>query len=169
MKVHQLNCEYAPVQDRILFRVSTDAGMEGQFWLTRRLVKGLWPHLLQPVETELKQVGCDRPISVPALMAAQRQAAMQVHQFDRPYETGQQQCTAQPVLVTAARLTPLADGGCLLGMSEGKGLGMELTLPPDLWHGLLCLLDMAVAHADWSLQPLVPPAPSGLKSAVMRH
>ena len=48
-KLSQIQVSFAPAEDRLLLRVSTDEHTEFQFWLTRRYVRLLWPILEQMV------------------------------------------------------------------------------------------------------------------------
>jgi hypothetical protein len=43
MDLGQLQIAYDAAQDRLLIRVATTGGQEMRAWLTRRLVRGLWP------------------------------------------------------------------------------------------------------------------------------
>ena len=46
-KLAQIQIRFAPVEDRLLMRLSTDDGAEFRFWLTRRYVRIMWPILHQ--------------------------------------------------------------------------------------------------------------------------
>ena len=46
MRLHQIKIEFVGLQDRLLLCVSTDDGKEVLVYLTRRLVRALWPVLL---------------------------------------------------------------------------------------------------------------------------
>ena len=46
MRLHQLKLDFIPEQDRLLLRVSTDTRLEVRLWLTRRILRLLWPLLV---------------------------------------------------------------------------------------------------------------------------
>ena len=47
MQLHPVNVGYDSLQDRILLRFSTSEQVEYRLWITRRMLKGFWPGLLQ--------------------------------------------------------------------------------------------------------------------------
>src|SRR3569623_1643626 len=65
MNVHQLQLTYDAAEDRILFRATflDDSGIlqEIRAWLTRRIVRNLWPGIVRTFET-LFSSDCYRPL-----------------------------------------------------------------------------------------------------------
>ena len=47
MHIHQLSASYEAAQDRILLRINTHEGQVLQLWFTRRLLRQLFPKLLE--------------------------------------------------------------------------------------------------------------------------
>jgi hypothetical protein len=53
MKIHQVSVTYVAEQDRMLVRINTTDAEELRFWLTRRLLVGLWPLMNQALAVQL--------------------------------------------------------------------------------------------------------------------
>jgi hypothetical protein len=45
MGIHELSVVYDEVHDRLLWRINTHEAQEYRFWMTRRLILRLMPHL----------------------------------------------------------------------------------------------------------------------------
>ena len=52
MNLERITVEFHAEDDRLMVRVFFDEKAEIQFWLTRRLVKRVWPVLLQMAQTK---------------------------------------------------------------------------------------------------------------------
>jgi len=46
MRIHQLQVTYLMEHDRILVRLNTHCAEELRLWLTRRMVRNLFPHII---------------------------------------------------------------------------------------------------------------------------
>ena len=88
MGIHQLSVVYDEVQDRLLWRINTHEAQEYRFWMTRRLMLRLMPHLKNHwVQAESRQAGLStQPPATQHLMADfQRQAFLEKADFKQPF------------------------------------------------------------------------------------
>ena len=163
MNVHQMSATYVAEHDRILLRVNTTQGAEMHLWLTRRLMLGLWPALNDavsrhgPVAPSASQLPDDRAEALKAAFA--HQAQWQKNDFSQPYAAPAEPLPADvaPLLVGEVELTATrADGDLRVHFrelpAEGRSQrGFQLTLAPQLGHGLVHLLERALEQAQWRL------------------
>ena len=158
MRLHQLKIEFVPEDDRLLMRLATDSGAEVLVWLTRRCVKRLWPLLLNMAQTTPDIALQPNPEAKRALLGFQHEKAIRQADFSKPYEeaTRERPLGQQPLLVT--RIQPRRDqqGRHVLGLLPTVGQGVHLTLDDNLLHGLVKLIQNAVARADLDLDLQVP-------------
>lgn len=165
MRLHQLKIEFVPEHDRLMMRLSTDNGAEVLLWLTRRCVKRLWPLLMNMAQATPEIVVQPNPEARKALLGFQHEKAVRQADFSKPYEEAARErpLGASPLLVT--RIQPRRDqqGRHVLGLLPGVGQGVHITLDENLLHGLVKLIQNAVARAEWDLELQVPaglaPAP----------
>lgn len=158
MRLHQLKIEFRPEEDRLLVRLATDTGAEVLLWLTRRCVKRLWPVLLNMAQAAPDVVVQANPEARKALVGLQHEKAIRQANFSTPYaETARERpLGAEPLLV--ARIQPRRDaqGRHVLGLLPAAGQGVHVTLDENLLHGLMKLLQNAVAKSDWELDLALP-------------
>lgn len=161
MIIHQLQASYVMEQDRILVRMNTRDGQELRLWLTRRMVRNLFPQLSE-VTTEI--VARHAPgshhdgASISALNEFKKQESLQRCDFSTPYnnQVSTWPIGDVPLLVSTIRLTPGETGTLCLNFEESvPGLpqtrSFSVTLGHELLHGLLHLLESALQHADWGI------------------
>lgn len=159
--IHQLQAAYQIEQDRILVRINTHAGEELRLWLTRRMVKNLFPHMIKActelVSTLPQQASHDGADSR-ALTEFSKQESLRQADFQTPFDN--QALTLpmgdEPLLATTVHIATSAGGTLRLGFEEklpagAKTRSFEVTLSPTLLHGLLHLLETALKQADWGL------------------
>jgi len=161
MTIRQLQVSYLMEQDRILVRLNTHDGEELRLWLTRRMVKNLFPRINQ-VTADL--VGEQFPDSAHdgadrrALTQFKKQESLQKADFSTPFDS---QATTWPIgdaplLATTLHITPREDGALRIAFEEnvpgtGASRSFEVTLGQDLLHGFLHLLESALQHAGWGI------------------
>ena len=166
MELHQIQVTYQAAEDRILCRASfrgEDGSLqEVRSWLTRRMVKGLWPAMLEAME---HQVGLDNP---QAAHASGHVVEMEHHasvaairdsgSFNAPYEDDIRTFPLgeTPMLVTNANFSLTAGKPIRMNLSPGEGCGVEFALPQQVLHGFSSLLQEAVKTADWELELALP-------------
>ncbi len=167
-QITQIQVRFDPVQDRLLLRVNTQDRLELRFWLTRRMLKLLWPPLLKGLAAS---AGVDKhrdPSAREAILAFQREKAVAEADFATPYreDAAHLPLGDTPVLVSRLQLNPQAGGGVVLSLQPDEGPGAELALNEVLLHSLCKLLASTAEAARWdlSLSPREqePTAPSRL-------
>jgi hypothetical protein len=158
MRLHQLKIEFVPEHDRLMMRISTDNGAEVSLWLTRRCVRRLWPLLMEMAQATPAIATQPNPEARKALLGFQHEKAVRQADFSKPYEEAPRErpLGSSPVLVT--RIQPRRDqqGRHVLGLLPTVGQGVHITLDENLLHGLVKLIQNAVARAEWDLELKVP-------------
>jgi hypothetical protein len=161
MTIHQLQASYVTEQDRILVRLNTQAKEELRLWLTRRMVKNLFPHMIKAT-TELvaaqTQSASHDGADHKALAKFKKQESLQQADFSTPFNS---QAAALPIgdaplLATAVHITPSEGGSLRIGFEEkipgvAGSRSFEVNLGHDLLHGFMHLLELALQHAGWDM------------------
>ncbi len=175
MTIQQLQATYVLEQDRILVRLNTPAGEELRLWLTRRMVRNLFPHMQQVTEEILARQatggndpGPDRSARTQKL----RQESLRKTDFTTPFkdQASTLPIGETPLLATTIHIT-VCDGGTLrIGFEEElpgahAKRSFEVTLGQDLLLGFLHLLDTTLQHADWGIWLDLGDAPEDLSGA----
>jgi hypothetical protein len=158
MQLHQVNISYDPGQDRLLLRMSTTADTEYRLWLTRRIVRGLWPGLMQLVQSGEMVRRQAAPEAKQAVMEFQREQAMQQANYGTRYEGASQPATpgGEPILVWGLRMRPLGDGSHELQLLPREGQGVNLRLAEPMLYALVKLIQDGVGATDWDLKLELP-------------
>jgi hypothetical protein len=170
VKIHQLNVQYLPEQDRLLARVNTSTGLEFRLWLTRRLTIGLFP-LLQKVSSDQLQRTVDAEPVEPGITAKdpkireflaefKKEQAFQQADFKTPYKAPAPHAPIdEPLLVTEVQMTPLSNGQVALKFTAkapeaGKTRELKMALDTKMMHGLLHLLSKSLSDSKWGQSAL---------------
>lgn len=161
-----MQVRYQPAADRVLWQVRTSAGELFAVWLTRRMLKQLWPPLAQLVTNAgVAQVAPHATVLPEAremMVQAARSRPLPGADFATPFDPkpAAQPLGPDPLLPSAIDLGPGADGkGLRLTAREPGGRHLTLQLSNDLATGLLRLIEQALAEADWGLFPTVAADP----------
>lgn len=147
--------------DRILVRLNTQSGEELRLWLTRRMVKKLFPHLIKasaelvsPQAQLASHDGADRK----ALVEFSKQESLQQADFATPFDSQAQAFPIgnEPLLATTVHIAPSESGALRIGFEEKVpgatgSRSFEITLGATLFHGFLHLLEMSLKQADWGI------------------
>jgi hypothetical protein len=165
MDLHQLQLSYQAQDDRILLRLSfkTEDGslQEIRAWLTRRLIRNLWPGIIQALET---QVALDQPSAAHAsaeIVGMEHQACVSEIKasgsFDTPFEAGAQgfPMGEAPILVTAAHFAVNANQALLLSFAADS-CSFEVAFGQTMLHGFCTLLQQAVKLSEWDIELRLP-------------
>ena len=168
MGLQQINVVYDASQDRLLVRMNTSERVEYRFWITRRLVKGLWQglmQLMQSTETARRQT---MPSGKQAVVEFEREAALRKTTFDKPYAAEEMQpaMPGDPLLVFSINMRTLAEGGHDITMLPSSGPGFHLRFSDTLLHGFAKLLQDAVKNSGWDL-PLELPSTSAVQQRAL--
>ena len=156
-KLHQINLQYEPREDRILLRTNTRDGAEFRFWMTRRFVTVLWPVLVRLVESHEHVQRQPRPESRNAVVELQRESALRSADFKTRYQPAPQGAPVslplgeEPVVLATVRVKRHPDGRPVLCLHPAKGQGIELALHHGLLHSFCKLVSDTSQHAGWSL------------------
>lgn len=153
-----MQVRYQPGPDRVLWQLRTSAGELFAVWLTRRMLRLLWP----PLQKIVTQAGVAQVVPhatvLPEAQAMMAQAArdrpLPTARFNEPFDSKAvaQPLGPEPLLPEAIDLGPGADGkGLQLQLRESGGRRMALKLNDDLATALLRLLEQALKEADWGL------------------
>jgi hypothetical protein len=165
MDLRQLNAVYVAEEDRILLRASfgtDDQLQEIRAWLTRRLIKSLWPGIMQALET---QVLLDRPHIAHAsseIVSMEHQATIDElrtrGKFDQPFslEAHHLPFGEQPVVLTNTQISLETQQAPRIQFHSARNGSFEFALNPGMLHGLCTLLQEAVAQADWDMELRLP-------------
>jgi len=166
VNIHQMQLRYQPAADRLLWQLRTTNGDLYAVWLTRRMVRLLWP----PMTKLVTQAGIVQTLphatvlpEAQAMMAqAVRDRPLPGASFAEPFDTRvtAQPLGAEPLLPEAIDLGP-GDGGqgLKLQLREAGGRRLAMQLSADLSTALQRLLEQALAAADWGL--VIAPATQG--------
>ena len=166
MNIHQLSARYIEEQDRILVRINTSEGSEMRLWLTRRLTLALWPTLNKAVVEHIARqdsftAHLHDEASKKMLADFQREAVLKSADFSTPYQDQDAEASVTlplgtaPLLVTEVRITPVASGPLKIAFNEQlpeqkSPRGFQVELAPPLVHGLVQLLEQALAQSAWT-------------------
>lgn len=156
-----MQVRYQPGPDRVLWQVRTATGELFAVWLTRRMLRLLWP----PLQQLVTRAGVARlaPHVTPATVMPEAQAMLAQAARERPLPTARfnepfdakavsQPLGPEPLLPEAIDLGPVTDGqGLQLQVREVGGRRLALKLNDDLATALLRLLEQALGEADWGL------------------
>ena len=172
MDIHQIQVKYDPLADRLLLQIRTRDESLFPIWLTRRMVMRLWPHLHGMVSGLAVTRSAPAALAVPEardmLADAARQRALKSADFKTEFNpsSARQPLGPEPALPMAIDLRPAQGQAVVLVIRDTAGHSLELALGEDLAHGLLALVESALASSDWGLtvqpaagtEPAAPPA-----------
>jgi hypothetical protein len=168
MDLHQFQVTYHPQEDRLLLRLSFKDEVadlhEIRAWITRRMVRQLWPNLRQALETQvtLDQPGAAHAKSDLVSMAYQESVSALTAggNFNVVYDAqaahfplGEQPLLLNTVQMTMARGLPIK-----VNFLPLEGQGFDLQFSTILLHGLCTMLQSAVAQSEWDMNLVLPGA-----------
>jgi len=153
MRLHQLKLDFDPEQDRLLLRVSTDNRLEVRLWLTRRVLRLLWPLLVQMARAAPEVALQSNPQARDALVGMRHERALRRANFADAFEEVPREMPlgAEPVLVARIQANKDDNGNQVLGLLPQHGQGIHLTMDEILLHSFCKLVQSAVAKSDWDL------------------
>jgi mitochondrial fission protein ELM1 len=152
--LHQMTAEFVPVQDRILFRVSTRDRHEYRVWLTRRLVKKLWGVAVRSFEAEPDVKAQAQPHVRNAVMSMKHQQAVQSSDFSQKHEANTTPAPemTEALLATGVRISRAEKGLVQVVFVTVEGRAVNLNLNEEMLHALCHILQGAADRAGWDLQ-----------------
>ena len=174
MDIHQIQVKYDPLADRLLLQIRTRDEQLFPIWLTRRMVMRLWPHFRGMVSGLAVKRTAPAAMAVPEardmLAEAARQRALQSADFKTQFDvsSAKQPLGPEPVLPTAIDLRPAQGQAVVLVIRDAAGRSLELAFGEDLAHGLLKLVESALATSEWGLGGTAPAAESESTASAAR-
>jgi len=158
MNLERITVEFHAEEDRLMVRVFFDRNLEIQFWLTRRLVKRIWPVLLQMAQAKPDIQMQPNPEARKALLGFQHEKALQEVKFSKAaQEPGREHPLGSvPMLVSKVRARRNQKGQTVLSLSPREGNGVDLALGDTLLHGFLKLMQDTASKAEWDRTLAVP-------------
>lgn len=185
-----MQLRYHPAADRLLWQLRTTNGDLYAVWLTRRMVRLLWPPMAKLVTNAGLAQAMPHATVVPEAQAmlaqAMRERPLPGASFDQPFDTrvAARPLGPEPLLPEAIDLGPGDNGqGLKLQLREGardvppdpvpgvaagtspppSGRRLAMHLSADLATALQRLMEQALAAADWGLvvAPAQPSEDSG--------
>jgi len=153
-QLDQLQIQFAPAEDRLLLRVSTQDQSEFRFWLTRRYVKLLWAALVGALNSHQQIARQSDELSRQAVKSFQHEQAVSQADFGSSFREGATDLPLgqAPVLLARIKSTRTPDGTPVLSLLPAEGQGVEVALQQDLIHSICKLLSDTVKTAEWDLE-----------------
>ncbi len=163
MRLERIRIEFDAEQDRLLMRILIDGGSEVLLWLTRRCVVRFWQALLKMAEWK-PEIQLQTSVEArTAVLHFEHEKALKEVRFTKPGEgepamaaPREQPLGPEPLLVTRIQARRAPDGHTQVAMLPTEGQGAHLSLSDNLLHGVMRLIQAAVAKAEWDLQLELP-------------
>jgi hypothetical protein len=165
VNIHQMQMRFDPAADRLLWQLRTFGGELFAIWLTRRLLRHLWPPMQELVTragiAQLMPHATVVPEARDMLAQAARERPLQTAKFDQPFAQAAAALPLgpEPLLPAGFKLSAGPQNvGLTLEMQEASGRNLKLQLSDDLSTALTRLIEQALTEADWNLVPASTPA-----------
>ncbi len=152
-KLHQISVSFAPVEDRVLLRVSTNQSSGYRFWLTRRFVKLLQVGLSNIREKFSTLQHFQEPERKQALMDFQQAEAKQQGDFSTHYEEKKLEFPLgeTPILLTGFKCNLLDGDVTQLVLRLHDERSFSVNLERQVMLNFLSLLHDISLKAEWGL------------------
>jgi len=153
-KLKQIQIAFAPLEDRLLLRISTSGNEEFRFWITRRYLKVLW-RVITKILIENPQIRTQSSEEAQrSVLSFQHEKAVQEADFSTAFDESGQTLPlgGTPVLLSRIQSKRGSDGGTVICLHPEKGQGVEIAVNDSILHALSRLVIQAVAQTDWDLQ-----------------
>lgn len=124
---------------------------EALLWLTRRMIKLLWP-LMGQIAGQLAPKAVVDPQTRTDISELQREAAMQKMDFSTRYELKREPLWPDgPLLPTELQIKQTAEALPVLCLRNAAGVGIEIPMNSGVHSGFCELLRKSVAESGWDL------------------
>ncbi len=169
-RLSQLQLQFSPEEDRLLLRINTDDRREFRLWLTRRLVKLLWPVLVQALESDALVQAQSDPDAKKAVLAFQQEQAVAQADFQTAFheDAADLPLGDNPLLSTRVQVKAIPSGGRLVSFLPNHGQGASVVLDAPTLHAFSRLVLNAAVRADWSLKLNLPNSDAAPTNAHIR-
>jgi hypothetical protein len=169
-----MQLKFDPAADRLLWQLRTFGGELFAIWLTRRLVRKLFP----PAQDIVTRAGIAQlmpganvmPEARDMLSQAARERPLATAQFDQPFNPVpvSKPLGDEPLLPAIFKLAPAPQqSGMTLELQEASGRRLTLQLTNDLATALVRLIEQALVDADWGLVQQVPAETSAARPVTL--
>jgi len=168
MVLQQIQAGYWRNEDRLLLRVSfkhEDGTLhEIRSWMTRHMVKSLWPGIIHALET---QVALDNPNAAHAsseIVSMAHQVKVEEIRsrgdFDVPFapEIDHYPLGQQPILLVQANINIATNRTPRINFVSSNNGSFEIGFTPSMLHGFCTVLQDAVKATDWDIELQMPHA-----------
>lgn len=166
MDLHQLQITYQTHEDRILLRVSLraeDGALEEiRAWLTRRIVKSLWPGTLRSLDSFVKLTQPQAAHASSEILSMEYQASVTEIKasgnFDLPFEAAAERYPfgQTPLVIHTLQFHLEASQPLRIAFNQTEQDGFEVAFTQKTMHGFCKLLQEAVRNAEWDLNLQMP-------------
>lgn len=158
MQINQFNFSYLPIEDRLLFRLTTESDLYMLFF-TRRLVKALSSSLdeLFEKQTNIQLASKSAMISDEASSAYtqfEHDSAIQGKNFNAEFDVDKKQFPwgNSPVLVNDIKISLLSEKEVRISFNCINKQTISVTFNEKLIHGFYHAIAKLANSADWELQ-----------------
>lgn len=153
-----MQVRYDAAADRLLWQMRTCSGELFAVWLTRRMLRELWPPMHHLVtQGGIAQLAPNATV-LPEARAMMAQAAnarvLPGADFNTPFDQSPatRPLGPEPLLPVQIDMGPQADGqGLSMAVREAGQRQLKLQLSSDMAHALRRLVAQALRDADWGL------------------
>jgi hypothetical protein len=166
MRLQQIQAGYWRDEDRLLFRISfrdEDGNLqEIRSWMTRHLVKTLWPGIVKAMET---QVALDNPNAAHAsaeIVTMEHQATVDEIRsrgdFDVPFapKIDGFPFGEHPILLVSAQISLGANRAPRINFISARNGSFEVGFTSTMLHGLCTVLQDAIKSTEWGVDLRMP-------------
>lgn len=151
-KIHQIQFQFLPIEDRLLLKMNTSDKEEFGFLLTRRFVSLLYPILTKILLSD-QSVNEQKSNHVRnEIIKLQQQDSLEKTDSASPYQNNKlsHPLGTQPILLTNIS-TNIDEGHLKLSLTPEEGQGVIFSIDQDLTHLLRNMLLDCLEKADWQL------------------
>jgi hypothetical protein len=182
MELHQIQVSYQAGQDRLLCRASFKREKPGQSagqseslseiraWLTRRMVRNLWPAIIEVLERQVTLTMPEAAHIKSDIVGMEHESSLNrmrtAGAFDTPFVTDVRDFPFGeiPMLVHHVDFTMDAGKPIRITLRPESGHGFEMKMAPAMFHAFCELMRDAVKRAEWDVELALPgmTAPRGM-------
>jgi len=150
VSLHQISVVYDPEQDRLLMRLNLTDLSEFRFWLTRRFVVLIAPHLIKMLHAGI--AGNEDQVS--AVSSFHHEQVLSRANFHDAFNSAASAYPLgeTPVLLAQFKAEPLAGEQHRLTLLPAKGEGINLVVNRNITSLMCKLLEDALTVSEWGLE-----------------
>lgn len=154
MQLHQLNLQFDPEQDRLIFRMNTTQREEIRFYLTRRFVRLLWPVLQDLLKNDFRRREPETAHLADTMLAFEQESVVSRMDTSQDFARGGEQFPLgkKPVLLSRIKVKKMPRGGDMLCLHPREGQGIEFPVNSRFLHMFCSALKDVIKKAQWDLE-----------------